>query len=608
MQAVYQSLLHLSWIEKLLENVKAIFTSLYRDQFKKPNTSVIDCPFEDYFDRQVQALEKTAGPIAIQQADISANTEPISPPNAGEEDLLGEDVPPPPIPGLRLPPTDGSRLAVEQSGSTTTSTEATPIPTPDSSRPSSPASRIPTPKGGLVGRASRKNRRLVSATSAPGSRDTSASSKLAVKAAGKEKRRWDASGQMVEGDDEILDYSATADDNAERATDQAAMNIDQSSWGRKTGKGEVVLKDLDEEMESILASSKNGSSAQDATATPGLVSSGFGAISGLFRNVVGGKQLTAADLAKPLKAMEDHLINKNVAREAAVRLCDAVKRDLLDTKTASFQSVDASIRNAMEMAVSKIMTPSNSLDLLRSIAAVASSTNKRPYVISVVGVNGVGKSTTLSKLAFFLLHNNYRVLVCGADTFRSGAVEQLRVHVRNLQSLITSSSSVENPLGAIDLYERGYGKDPAHIARDAVEYAASSATPFDVVLIDTAGRRHNDSRLMSSLEGFARLAKPDKIFQVAEALVGSDSVAQARHFNESFGPGRRLDGVSDGQSILQKHQANNVSLVHRQQVRYSGEIGWNDSVSRPCYGRASYSSGHWTALWRSENAVCTLGY
>ena len=77
-------------------------------------------------------------------------------------------------------------------------------------------------------------------------------------------------------------------------------------------------------------------------------------------------------------------------------------------------------------------------------------------------------------------------------------------------------------------------------AADAVVFAKKN--DFDVVLIDTAGRRHNDQRLMSSLEKFAKLAQPDKILMVGEALVGSDSVAQARNFNSSFGPGRGLDG------------------------------------------------------------------
>lgn len=199
----------------------------------------------------------------------------------------------------------------------------------------------------------------------------------------------------------------------------------------------------------------------------------------------------------------------------------------------------------METSLRKILTPTSSLDLLREIESVNNpplststssflSTNSnqrtakgRPYVISIVGVNGVGKSTNLSKIGYFLLQNKHRVLIAACDTFRSGAVEQLRVHARNLSELSRREG------GHIELYEKGYGKDAANIARDAVSYA--TAHDFSVVLIDTAGRRHNDARLMSSLEKFAALANPDKIFMVGEALVGTDSVQQARHFNAAFG-------------------------------------------------------------------------
>lgn len=187
----------------------------------------------------------------------------------------------------------------------------------------------------------------------------------------------------------------------------------------------------------------------------------------------------------------------------------------------------------MERALTHILTPTSSLDLLRTITTHNAST-PRPYVLSIVGVNGVGKSTNLSKIAFFLLQNHHRVLIAAADTFRSGAVEQLRVHVKNLQELSKREG------GEVDLFEKGYGKDAANIAADAVAHAQKNN--FDVVLIDTAGRRHNDARLMSSLEKFAKLAVPDKILMVGEALVGTDSVAQARNFNNSFGAGRTLDG------------------------------------------------------------------
>jgi len=167
----------------------------------------------------------------------------------------------------------------------------------------------------------------------------------------------------------------------------------------------------------------------------------------------------------------------------------------------------------MESSLTKMLTPTSSLDLLREIDAVtappATSLRKaRPYVISIVGVNGVGKSTNLSKICFFLLQNKYKVLIAAGDTFRSGAVEQLAVHVRNLKELTAREG------GQVELYQKGYGKDAAAVAKDAVAHAAHEG--FDVVLIDTAGRRHNDQRLMSSLEKFAKFAQPDKILMVGE--------------------------------------------------------------------------------------------
>lgn len=219
----------------------------------------------------------------------------------------------------------------------------------------------------------------------------------------------------------------------------------------------------------------------------------------------------------------------------------------------------------MEASLTKMLTPTSSLDLLRDIDSITSPPvtslrQRRPYVMSIVGVNGVGKSTNLSKICFFLLQNKYKVLIAAGDTFRSGAVEQLAVHVRNLKELTAREGG-----GQVELYQKGYGKDAATVAKDAVAHAAQEG--FDVVLIDTAGRRHNDQRLMSSLEKFAKFAQPDKILMVGEALVGTDSVAQARNFNAAFGAVRSLDGfiiskcdtVGDMVGTL-------VSLVHATNV------------------------------------------
>lgn len=348
----------------------------------------------------------------------------------------------------------------------------------------------------------------------------------------KKMRRWDADGNADEEDpNTVLDYSApnpnSTDEEAERGRDgtRKVDYIDQKEWGSKTSKGEFVLKDLDMEVSAILKESN-----QKDTSASGS-SGGLGAFS-LFRNLVGGKVLTKADLEKPMGAMLDQLLKKNVAREAALQVCDSVEKSLIGQKTGSFQSIEVPVRAAVEASLRKILTPTNSLDLLREIQTKRSG--RRPYVISIVGVNGVGKSTNLSKICFFLLQNKYKVLVAACDTFRSGAVEQLRVHVRNLKEL------TEREGGVVELYEKGYGKDAANIAKDAV--AHGEAEGYDVVLIDTAGRRHNDQRLMSSLEKFAKFANPDKILMVGEALVGTDSVLQARNFNAAFGSDRSLDG------------------------------------------------------------------
>ncbi|KAL9003306.1 MAG: hypothetical protein Q9188_003805, partial [Gyalolechia gomerana] len=520
--AVYQSLLHLSWVDKLLDNIRVLFVDLYGDQVKRPHSSVVECDFDDYFDQQVRELEG------------STEKAPQRPPKIvhGDPDSFADtntnfEVPPPPIPGLL----SGQRTAT----SATTSTDATPTSTPDTSRPPTPSNgHLLSAKPGRGSGVSRRARKAASATQPSAGGDGKAKEK-STNAKSKKMRRWDADGMADEDDNVPLDYSATSDTDSRPVSSSGVEPIDATASGTRTGKGQYLLKDLDSEVHSILQHA-NEKKAQHAPSKSGVVGSGIGAISGLFRSVIGGKVLTKEDLEKPMKGMEEHLLNKNVAREAAVRLCEGVERELIGTKTGSFESINTTIHTSMESSLRKILTPTTSLDILHSITSITNHpSHPRPYSISIVGVNGVGKSTSLSKLAFFLLQNNFRILIAACDTFRSGAVEQLRVHARNLKEL-----SEREQLGYIELYEKGYGKDAAHIAKDAVTYAKQNQ--FDVVLIDTAGRRHNDARLMSSLEKFAQLAQPDKILMVGEALVGTDSVAQARAFNQAFGVKRGIDG------------------------------------------------------------------
>ncbi|KAA8909560.1 signal recognition particle, alpha subunit, N-terminal-domain-containing protein [Sphaerosporella brunnea] len=497
--AVYQSLLQITWIDELLDTVKKLFTSLYGDQLKKPNTSTIQCHFDDYFASRIQDLEKKHGSAARPSTTFVPPTV-ISPAPSSQSEKWDA---PPPVPGLMKASARPVSPAIN--GLTT--------PVPEIPRTPSPGMS----SSGVITAKRRGGRRRRGKASAHASSGDEVSPAPSTKKSGKKLRKWDAEGNADEDDGQVLDYSAQ--DSGEE-TGRKLDFIDQKEWGKKTSKGEFVLKELGEEVQAIL-------NQPDANA-----GSSSGAL-GFFRKFVGGKTLTKEDMDKALAGMKDHLLKKNVAQEAANDIVKNVESSLLGQKTGSFQSIDAVVRSAVEAAIKRILTPTNSLDLLREIQQKRSR-GSRPYVISIVGVNGVGKSTNLSKICFFLLQNKFKVLIAACDTFRSGAVEQLRVHARNLKELS------EREGGVVELYEKGYGKDAANIAKDAVDYAEKEH--FDVVLIDTAGRRHNDQRLMSSLEKFAKLAAPDKIFMVGEALVGTDSVMQARNFNAAFGSQRSLDG------------------------------------------------------------------
>lgn len=357
-------------------------------------------------------------------------------------------------------------------------------------------------------------------------------------------RKWghDGSLQEINADSNALDFS---DPNAVVGSGNMDATIDKDSFGTKTRSGEFLIKEIDD----ILAQQQQNNASTGSSNDKGYTK---GAFSFLQKHLLGNKTITEADLKQILDKFKQKLITKNVSPEAADYLLEQVSRDIVGSKTENWTSVENTARDALSKSLTEILTPGVSVDLLHEIQKKTSRRdnqgNKTPYVFSVVGVNGVGKSTNLSKLAFWLLQNNFRILIVACDTFRSGAVEQLRVHVENLAQLMdekhirgSKNSRGKSGNDYVELFEAGYGGSDlvTKIAKQAIKYA--SVQDFDIVLMDTAGRRHNDPTLMSPLKNFAEQANPDKIIMVGEALVGTDSVQQARNFNNAFGKNRNLD-------------------------------------------------------------------
>lgn len=346
--------------------------------------------------------------------------------------------------------------------------------------------------------------------------------------ASKKSRKWNPDGSFYEDDGKgsgALDFSSSLSNDKQTSSNIKQLVGDKSMFGTKTSEG-FLVNDLSDEMNKIIISSKKKTIEKEKKSATGSAFS-------FLKNYIGGKKISKDDVSKIKTAMTQHLIKKNVSPNVANSLMAEVEKDLIGQTTESFTSIEETAKKSLAKQLRKLLTPNSSIDLLHEIQEKRAN-GKGPYSISVVGVNGVGKSTNLSKLAFWLLQNDYRVLVAACDTFRSGAVEQLRTHVNNLVQLSPKKKQIE-------LFESGYGGADlvAKIATGAIKYAKENG--FDVVLMDTAGRRHNDSHLMAPLASFAKAANPDKIIMVGEALVGTDSVLQAQNFNKAFGANRHLD-------------------------------------------------------------------
>lgn len=404
-----------------------------------------------------------------------------------------------------------------------------------------------------------------SGTDTPGDASTPGGGKKS-KGPAKEMRRWEG-GRITDRDIAALDFSSN---NTGPGTPEGEERGDLRGWVDEKSMGktrdglyevaDVGDEDEDEDSDEEEDGQANGSNGSAVTSGGFLSRFTLAPTSSsdnrsFFSRLTGNNPLTEADLAPALTAMQSHLQAKNVAADVALKLCASVSKSLVGKQVGSFGSIKAEVRKSLEESITRILTPKSSTDILLeistkrqkslqpSLVAKQQEAAVEPYSICFVGVNGVGKSTNLAKVCFWLLQNKLRVLIAACDTFRSGAVEQLRIHVRNLGQLEVDGERVGDgtPDGKskIELYEKGYGKDAAGIAKEALAYAKKQT--FDVVLIDTAGRMQDNEPLMRALAKLVAVNSPDKIIFVGEALVGNEAVDQLTKFDSSL---KDFSGVS----------------------------------------------------------------
>ena len=576
---VYQRILQLSYIDELLDTVRSLFTDLFAPFVRKLAQSSKSAlasgtskaatlsestrlefaaalkEWDDIFTKTLRSLEKAAAQSkrkgvlgekkgATNQAQLAAGSDKESgqnTPNSTKEVKDSADIAKSVEAlktRLKLEASPGGRRVVRGKKSTPAISASN-----GGSAPGTPGH--------------------ASGTESPGGKKTKAT---------KEMRKWDGSRSVSAQQVAALDFSGATEKDGEDGADLDSW-IDEKSMGTKRSDGVYEIADVfeedgveDEEDEEDDDEDGNASGRNGAAKSAGFLSRiGSASSSGasFFSRLTGAKTLTKEDLAPALSAMASHLQSKNVAADVAQRLCDSVERNLVGKSLGSFGSVKAEVKKALEEAITRILTPKSSTDILLEIAtkrqrsaaasslALATSAKEKelaskpdPYSICFVGVNGVGKSTNLAKVCFWLLQNRMRVLIAACDTFRAGAVEQLRVHVRNLGQLRVDGIALDEQKGRIELYERGYGKDAAGIAKDALTYA--KAEGFDVVLIDTAGRMQDNEPLMRALAKLVAVNRPDKIIFVGEALVGNEAVDQITKFDGAM---KDFSGVSNPRGL-----------------------------------------------------------
>lgn len=240
-----------------------------------------------------------------------------------------------------------------------------------------------------------------------------------------------------------------------------------------------------------------------------------------------------------LEELEETLIRSDVGANNAAKIVEHLREN---SGNSGFQQ-SGSVRDFLKKEMTSMLGRSHPLVAF----------GEKPFVILTIGVNGVGKTTTIGKLASRFRDQGHSVLLAAADTFRAAAVEQLEIWAKRSNAQIVKHQS---------------GSDPSAVVFDAIE--AARARGIDIVIIDTAGRLHTKSPLMEELKKVKRVCEkampgsPHETLLVIDATNGQNALAQAKMFNETVGITgialTKLDGTAKGGIIFAIKKELNVPV------------------------------------------------
>ena len=250
-----------------------------------------------------------------------------------------------------------------------------------------------------------------------------------------------------------------------------------------------------------------------------------------------------------LDNLEELLLTSDVGVDTSMRIIDKIKKRVSKERKIETTKLNEILREEIaELLLSNGMESKADFDL---------PSNKKPYVILVVGVNGVGKTTTIGKLSHQFKKAGKNVLIGAADTFRAAAVDQIKIWAERTGALLVS---------------QGMNADPASVAFDAIKSAV--AKDVDVVIIDTAGRLHNKVNLMNELTKIKNVMQkiipdaPHEILLVLDASTGQNAIEQCKQFTTATDVNAlaltKLDGTAKGGVVI------GISDTFKIPVKYIG--------------------------------------